>query len=202
MPDDWEDRHADLFEEEEGEDSSPDSGLARTLATAFNYDFHQAVADLIDNSIAANAKNVWVYIESQDGPSDSDRPFVAVADDGHGISENELVKVMKYGHQSSNIDTNLGRFGLGMKTASTSQSWILSVATREFSNQEFTRRSWDIDYIEEIGEWRLRRPKSEVFPIKIMQKISDTSGTVILLNDLSRMKKNIMFLKFSLYSYL
>ena len=111
MPDDWTDRHADLFDEEEGEESPPDSGLARTLATAFNYDFHQAIADLIDNSIAADADNVWVYIEPTDGPSGSDRPFVAVVDDGHGM-ETELVKVMKYGHQSSNIETNLADLAL------------------------------------------------------------------------------------------
>ena len=170
--------------------SPPDSGLARTLATAFNYDFHQAIADLIDNSIAADADNVWVYIEPTDGPSGSDRPFVAVVDDGHGMQKTELVKVMKYGHQSSNIEKNLGRFGLGMKTASTSQSWILSVATREDPSDDFIRRSWDIDYIEYIAKkWKLRIPKPEVFPSKVMENISETSGTVILLNDLSRYEK-------------
>jgi hypothetical protein len=119
----------DIFDDEEGEITPPDAGLARTLSKALNYNFHRAIADLIDNSIAADAENIWIFIETKDGESLSPRPFVAVVDDGHGMSLNGLKKAFKYGVKSENNSKNLGRFGLGMKTASTSQSYILVVSS-------------------------------------------------------------------------
>jgi len=184
-----------LFSSEQGETRPPKASLARTLATALNYDFERAVADLIDNSIAANAKNVWVFIDTVDGDYGSSRAFVAVCDDGEGMSASTLSDALEYGHQSDDNARNLGRFGLGMKTASTSQSFVLAVATRESSESDYVARAWDIPWIEARGEWRLRIPKLEIFPGPVMDRIEGSSGTVVLLPDLSRMKSNINTLK-------
>lgn len=189
MPED-EEEDEDIFSAEEGEDNPPNAGLARTLSKALNYTFFRAIADLIDNSIAADANNIWLHIEPKDGESGSSRPFVAVVDDGHGMSLERLKEAMVYGAPTSDSPNNLGNFGLGMKTASTSQSFILAVSTRENENQEYSRRAWDIPWMETNG-WQLRVPNSEIFPGNIMSNIEDTSGTAVLLYDLSRMKSNI-----------
>jgi hypothetical protein len=180
-----------VFSEEEGEENPPNAGLARTLANGFNYTFHKAIADLIDNSIAAEADNIWIHIEPQDGASESPRPFVAIVDDGHGMSLEKLIKALEYGAKSSDEAKNLGNFGLGMKTASTSQSYILAVSTREDPDEDYNLRAWDIPWIDNLGQWKLRVPLAEIFPANIMSNIEDTSGTAILLYDLSRMKDNM-----------
>lgn len=188
--------NSELFENDEGEERPPDVRLARILATGFNYNFERAIADLIDNSIAADAKNVWIYIDPKNGEYESENAFVAVADDGHGMSETKLSEVLEYGHISSDNSKNLGRFGLGMKTASTSQSFVVAVATRETSSGDFGMRAWDIPWLEDESrdsypKWKLRVPRSQMFPSKVLEKISDTSGTIVMLPDLSRMKSNI-----------
>ena len=185
-----------MFESKEGEERPPDVRLARILATGFNYNFERAIADLIDNSIAAEAKNVWIYIESKNKEEGVENAFVAVVDDGHGMSESKLSEVLEYGHVSSENPRNLGRFGLGMKTASTSQSFVVAISTRKKSSENFSRRAWDIPWLEDnsrdsFPKWKLRVPKSQMFPKKIMKEIKSTSGTVVLLPDLSRMKSNI-----------
>ena len=185
-----------MFETTEGEERTPDVRLARILATGFNYNFERAIADLIDNSIAAEAKNVWIYIDPKNGEYNSNNAFIAVVDDGHGMSETKLSEVLEYGHVSSENSRNLGRFGLGLKTASTSQSFVVAVSTRESSTEDFSMRAWDIPWLEDSSresfpKWMLRIPKLEMFPSKIMEKIDSTSGTVILLPDLSRIKANM-----------
>ena len=87
----------DIFEDAPGETKNPHPGLARTLASGFNYTFEVAIADLIDNSIANGAENVWVYVDTKDGVYESPRAFVAVVDDGNGLSKEELVKKLEYG---------------------------------------------------------------------------------------------------------
>ena len=170
---------------------TPHPGLARTLASGFNYTFEVAIADLIDNSIANGAENVWVYVDTKDGVYKSPRAFVAVVDDGNGLSKKELVKKLEYGYKSDDDPKNLGAFGLGLKTAGSSQSWIVAVASRQSPNDNFVRRAWDIPWIEEIGKWKLRIPKEDAFPEKIMETISSSSGTAVLLPDLTRMKSNM-----------
>ena len=64
--------NSELFENDEGEERPPDVRLARILATGFNYNFERAIADLIDNSIAADAKNVWIYIDPKNGEYESE----------------------------------------------------------------------------------------------------------------------------------
>jgi len=174
-----------------GETVIPNASLAGVLATAFNYNFERAIADLVDNSIAAGAENVWVFIEPKGGPSSSSKAFIAVVDDGSGMSRERLIEAMRYGAPSLEEANNLGRFGLGMKTASSSISDVISVATRESSDDEYNRRSWDIPWLEANGEWKLLVPTSDMFPDYIMNKIKHSSGTVVLLPDLSPIKYNI-----------
>lgn len=86
---------------------------------AIGYNLEAAVADIIDNSISANAKNIWFNSEWQGGNS-----FITILDDGCGMNHEELVQAMKPGAKNpmdERSEKDLGRFGLGLKTASFSQ---------------------------------------------------------------------------------
>lgn len=126
---------------------------------AFGYDLSTAIADLLDNSISAEARNIWIdFIWA------GQNSRVLVKDDGHGMSEVRLVEAMTPGSESPQElrgEEDLGRFGLGMKTASISQCRCLTVITKEHDGPVVWRR-WDLDYIarEGNGEWRLLKGAS------------------------------------------
>src|SRR5579872_6905872 len=95
----------------------PDS-LIESLR-AVGYDLPTAIADLIDNSISAQAKHVWV-----DFHWDGENSRIAISDDGFGMDADTLVAALRIGSRNPlemRAPTDLGRFGLGLKTASFSQ---------------------------------------------------------------------------------
>src|SRR5690348_5281690 len=85
---------------------------------ALGYSFEAALADLIDNSLSAGAHRIEVYF------SPYDRPYAAVLDDGSGMDSTEITAAMRHGSRDPRLvrdACDLGRFGLGLKTASLSQ---------------------------------------------------------------------------------
>jgi DNA topoisomerase VI subunit B len=108
------------------------------------YNFNTAAADIIDNSIAASASNVNVRIElASDG-----RKFVYFGDDGEGMSESALFAAMRYGAPVRANLASLGKFGLGLKTASSSVCLKFAVITRRATEVEFHKLAWDLDHVE------------------------------------------------------
>ena len=110
-----------------------------------NYDLAGALADLIDNSVKAQAKNVWITCRYNDG-----EPIVVIRDDGHGMSEEELHDAMRPASTNPTSErsaNDLGRFGWGLKSASFSQCRKLTV----LSSQDYVLSGavWDLDNIEE-----------------------------------------------------
>lgn len=116
------------------------------------YAIDTAVADLIDNSIAAGGKTVDVQFDWNDGA-----PVASILDDGAGMSEERLVEAMRFGGigpDAARAVNDLGRFGLGMKTASLSQCRQLTVASK--SAGKLAAFTWDIDQIKKGGDsWDL-----------------------------------------------
>ncbi|MGY3190383.1 ATP-binding protein [Lysinibacillus sp. TE18511] len=141
------------------------------------YNFEIAVADIIDNSITANAKEI--HIQTLDSPEIT----LSILDDGVGMSENELVEAMRLGSKDpDNIrdDKDLGRFGLGLKTASFSQCKRLTVITKQ--NNNIHARQWDLDYIVEEDDWYLNELKTEElakYP-QYNALLTSESGTLII----------------------
>lgn len=117
------------------------------------YSFEEAIADLIDNSITADSKNIFIECRFNKG-----EPFLSILDDGIGMDEMELVKSFKLGSnipESQRSTNDLGRFGMGMKTASLSQSRCLHVVSKA-SDRYANGRSLDLDFIRENG-WYLKK---------------------------------------------
>lgn len=164
----------------------PDASALVESLRAFGYTPGTAVADLIDNSITAGAKNVWIYLHWSGRES-----FVALVDDGSGMSEQKLVEAMRPGTQNPMEERDLrdlGRFGLGLKTASFSQCRRLTVQTRR-SQGPTALRCWDLDYVGETGEWRLLKTVQTNTLKRIsraMQAGGEGSGTVVLWECLDR----------------
>jgi hypothetical protein len=150
---------------------------------AFGYDIGTAIADLIDNSITARANDIWLTFR-WDG-SDS---WISIRDDGKGMGESELINAMRLGSRNP-LDkreaNDLGRFGLGLKTASFSQCRCLTVRTKACEQEMITRR-WDLDYINQTGEWRLLHTESIGAANKLLGLESFSSGTIVLLENLDR----------------
>lgn len=107
---------------------------------SIGYTLDTALADIIDNCITAEAKNISVRFLWNKG-----KPWVAICDDGQGMSQQELVEAMKFGAINPNKtrdSEDLGRFGLGMKTASISQCRKLTVAAR--TGNKTSACEWDL----------------------------------------------------------
>lgn len=115
---------------------------------AIGYSFEAALADIVDNSIGAGATRVDVQFRTEP------LPYLAVIDNGEGMTAEGLVEAMRHGgvgpHQTRS-DRDLGRFGLGMKTASLSQCRRLTVITRR--DGETNGAMWDLDLIAKRRDW-------------------------------------------------
>lgn len=151
---------------------------------AVGYSVQTAIADLIDNSITASATIVrldfvWAGRES----------YVSLADDGRGMTSDELTEAMRAGNRSPlevRSTDDLGRFGLGLKTASFSQARRLTVASRAHGNAVAVRR-WDLDYVGKTGEWRLLTDASPESRPLLERLDSANHGTIVLWEQLDRL---------------
>ena len=115
------------------------------------YNFETAIADIIDNSISAYASEINVVAEMKSDGSKN----IYVVDNGHGMNSEELELAMTYGADERPDDKSLGKFGLGLKTASTSQCRSFSVVSRKGSDEMVCSAKWDLDYVAETNSWQL-----------------------------------------------
>ena len=155
------------------------------------YSMETAIADIIDNSITSGASTIHLRFAWNNG-----EPWLAIFDDGSGMSADEVTNAMRLGSNNP-LNTrsveDLGRFGLGLKTASFSQCRQLTVITRK--QQQTSARQWDLDTITEKPDsgWNLHILSNE--EIKGIDEIcsiiddllSRESGTIILWRKLDRL---------------
>ena len=149
------------------------------------YTAQAAVADLVDNSISAQARNVWVTFHW-----DGAHSFVSVGDDGRGMDEAGLTEAMRLGTRSpleERQPSDLGRFGLGLKTASFSQCRRLTVWTRVSQEICLSVRCWDLDYVNQTGQWRLLKLPPQGPAARSAQLEELDSGTVVVWESLDRL---------------
>lgn len=119
---------------------------------AIGYTLESAIADLIDNSISAKAKNIWI-----DYKWDGKDTVIVITDDGYGMTKEDIINAMTLGCRNpleQREAGDLGRFGLGLKTASFSQTRKFTVLSK-IKNGENSQWTWDIDYVNEVKEWKI-----------------------------------------------
>lgn len=152
---------------------------------AVGYSLESAVADIVDNSISARATSVRIQFRP------FDNPYVAIIDNGNGMMPQDLTEAMRHGGRSP-LDVrsphDLGRFGLGLKTASLSQCRKLTVVS--YKDKTLAARCWDLDLVAERKAWMLRVPDSdeEIRRLPHVEEIiRQRRGTVVLWQDLDRL---------------
>lgn len=151
---------------------------------AIGYSIEAAISDIIDNSITAQATTITIKFFPVG------QPYISILDNGVGMSSNELNIAMQYGSKNPNEKrepNDLGRFGLGLKTASLSQSRTLTVIS--LKNGELSGRRWDMDYILQTGEWSLIILEvGEIDQMPLFKElIKHGNGTLVVWQNLDRL---------------
>lgn len=145
------------------------------------YDFVSAVADLIDNSISAGATDIGVEIEFAGMDS-----RILIADNGRGLDANSLVEALRFGSRRKYDLGDLGRYGLGLKTASLSQARRLTVISRPAERKRPLRMALDLDLIGESDAWVLVEPPRDAAVLRSEQMLGAETGTVVVWQNLDR----------------
>ena len=117
---------------------------------AIGYSIEAAIADIIDNSVTAKAGRVDIDFFP------IGEAYISILDDGCGMSEERLISAMQYGSKDpldEREEYDLGRYGLGMKTASLSQCRILTVITKQ--NGVVSGAQWNLDHVKKAESWSL-----------------------------------------------
>lgn len=157
--------------------SIPEARLLLASLRSVGYTEETAIADIIDNCISAYANTIDLVF-------DWDNKRILIIDDGQGMSKDDLIENMRIG--SSNPEdyrdeNDLGRFGMGMKTAAFSMGKQLTVITKH--NDSISNASWDLDRIPEIGWNLIIRSDNEIAEFSNML---GERGTVIVIEKLDR----------------
>lgn len=142
------------------------------------YNFSTALADIIDNSISAEARNIKVFSNP-----DTKEPYVVIFDDGCGMGRKALENAMTLGSDretKEDCELELGRFGLGLKSASFSQCLRLTVASKDCNRINAMR--YDLKKIETTNEWKLDILDDDEIKLlpEIEKLIEAKSGTIVI----------------------
>jgi hypothetical protein len=146
------------------------------------YDFPTAVADIVDNSVAAGARKIDISVHYDGG-----RSYVLIADDGVGMTERGLLEALRFGTRRSYVTGELGRFGLGLKTASISQCRRLSVIARHSPiYTRLTASCLDLDHVAATDRWEIVEPPPSPAIERAERWLYDGPGTVVVWEELDR----------------
>lgn len=147
------------------------------------YNFNTAAADIIDNSIAANADEVNVLLELRpDG-----RKFVCFGDNGDGMTEEMLFAAMRYGAPARSNLASLGKFGLGLKTASTSVCLRFTVISKREASDDYAKLAWDLTHVEQENEWKMLSEPVTAEEREWFEELCGEKGTLVVWSKCDRL---------------
>lgn len=148
------------------------------------YSTATALADIIDNSIAASANKIdiqaeWVGTES----------IISILDNGNGMDDASLERAMRLGDKNpleERSKDDLGRFGLGLKTASFSQCRSLTVGSKR--NGSLSCLRWDLDILAQSNDdgWHLLEGPGKGAEKPLQHLIGAEKGTIVIWENLDR----------------
>lgn len=157
--------------------SIPEARLLLSSLRSVGYNEETAIADIIDNCISAKAHKINIQF-------DWEKKRIVISDDGFGMSGKDLIENMRIGSsdpQKIRTEDDLGRFGMGMKTAAFSLGKKLTVVTK--ANSVVSNASWDLDLIPKIGWNLIVRDESEIF--EFASQLGE-QGTIVVIDNLDR----------------
>lgn len=157
------------------------SALVESLRD-MGYSLKTALADIVDNSITAGAQEIQLFADTHE-----EIPAIGVLDDGTGMTRDELLDAMRPGTRSpldTRDATDLGRFGLGLKTASFSQCRRLTVVTRR--GEELSAAVWDLDTVAARDKWVVEIPPDAPRGVRWADRLNG-NGTLVVWEKLDRL---------------
>ena len=162
----------------------PRAGAMLESLRGLGYSPAAALADVIDNSISAGANHIAVKMSWDDGAS-----RISILDNGLGMSDPELESAMRLGDKNpleARAPSDLGRFGMGLKTSSFSQCRRLTVASIKAGERSCLR--WDLDALAEDpkGDWAMHEGAADGSEKFLDPLSSQSSGTLVLWEKLDR----------------
>ncbi|WP_238034275.1 ATP-binding protein [Psychrobacter sp. Ps4] len=165
-------------------DSPPNAAALMQSLRDIGYELDTALADLIDNSITASASLVDIVFDIKPETK------VAIIDNGDGMSRDELIKAMTIGSKNPLIERDnkdLGRFGLGLKTASFSQCKRLTVITKQFD--KIYGMCWDLNQVSKSNSWKLIQLSTDAidttYQVRRLKQID--TGTLVVWEQCDRL---------------
>lgn len=163
-------------------DVTPSASRLTGSLRDIGYDFVAALADVVDNSITAGAAEVDIDIVFDGADS-----YVAISDDGNGMSEAQLHEALRFGTRREYELGELGRYGLGLKTASLSQCRRLTVVTRRaLTYRRLSAKTLDLDHIIATDRWEVTDPPEGSHVGEAAEWLAELPGTVVLWEKLDR----------------
>lgn len=162
----------------------PDAKKAGDIFSRLSYKISDAVADLVDNSIDAGAPDVLIrFVRSTSGVL-----RVIIADNGGGMDAQGLREAMRFGSNVTKSDRQLGKYGIGLKSASLSQAEAVTVLSRRgksFAGRRWTleniKKKWNSEILHETGV-------KNAFEINFGRFRIKRSGTIIIWEQLEQLR--------------
>lgn len=161
--------------------NDPSASVVIESIRDIGYSLNTAVADVIDNSISAGARNIEIWADL-----DGESPAMAIVDDGTGLTKPEILSAMRLGSKSPTVERHpgdLGRFGMGLKTASFSQCRRMTVMSRVVDGSAYAA-TWDLDHVALVNKWEMLIPAAPL-ELKWADKLR-RQGTLVLWENLDR----------------
>lgn len=159
---------------------TPNAGKLINSLRYLTYTNETAIADIIDNSFDADADNVNVFINDE---------HIVIVDDGYGMSQDIMKEAIKLGSDTSKEQSCLGKFGMGLVTASISMGRRLEVFSKTIDDEP-SKVVLDLDYIEETNNWVGISEPADDKEAKILNSLGH--GTIVKISQLDSIKAGII----------
>ena len=113
--------------------------------------------------------------------------FVYFGDNGDGMDDKALFDAMRYGAPARVNKASLGKFGLGLKTASSSVCLKFTVISRTSPEEEFSKLAWDLQFVEKRNEWEMLREEVTADEYEVFEELCGNKGTLVIWSKCDRM---------------
>lgn len=163
------------------EEQVPDPHLMDSMRSV-GYSLDSALADLVDNSLAAAATDIQISFRAS-----GDDSLIAILDNGRGMDAVEARTALRLAGTNRGqvrASTDLGRFGLGLKTASLSQARVLTLVTKK--GGQVTGLEWDLDLLATTGTWSMNvLEDDDMSTLPVFEELrAQEKGTLVLWRNL------------------
>ncbi len=165
-------------------ENAPNAGKLMQALRSTGYDNYSAIADIVDNAFDAEASNVWVDVV----PGEDDY-IISIADDGFGMDNDTLTEAIKLGSRTERDEaSDLGKFGMGLITASISIGKRLEVITLQ--SGIYLTAVQDLDVIAKTNKFNKEQRNSTNEEIELFKKLTRNShsGTLVLISKIDRIQ--------------